>query len=224
MLGRVDEVTGPTGNITKAGRPAEGAFSAEAGYDFLDRPKVRSVSTTGATGTPKWTVVSRSFYDSTLVGSTETDGVGNGNLTVTQLPVDGASTNDRVYRHSYDYRSRRIATKEPTSPHEILGYDNLDRVTQKALVAGVAPPSTIDFGAADTSRRSYVRTTYGQRGAAIRQEVAINPSSTISPRAGPISRPIPGSMRSAASWPRGRRRRPPRRRPTTASAGPRRPM
>ncbi|MEY4534579.1 MAG: hypothetical protein RLZZ246_897 [Planctomycetota bacterium] len=181
-LGRVDEVTGPTGTITKAGRPAEGAFSAEAGYDFLDRPKVRSVSTTGATGTPKWTVVSRSFYDSTLVGSTETDGVGNGNLTVTQLPVDGTSSNDRVYRHTYDYRSRRIATKNPTSPHEILGYDNLDRVTQKALVAGSAPPSSIDFDASDTSRRSYTRTIYGQRGAAVRQEVAIDPEPSWSNR------------------------------------------
>jgi len=72
-LGRLDEATGPTGTITKAGRPAEGSIDAEPGYDFLDRPKVRSVSTTGATGSPKWTVVSRSHYDSVPDGDDDVD-------------------------------------------------------------------------------------------------------------------------------------------------------
>jgi RHS repeat-associated protein len=148
-----------------------GFYETSYTYDALGRVD----EVTGPTGTSKWTVVSRSFYDSTLVGSTETDGVGNGNLTVTRLPVDGTAGNERVYRHTYDYRSRRIAATEPTSPHEILGYDNLDRVTQKALVAGSAPPSPTDFDASDTTRRSYARTVYGQRGAAVRQEVAIDP-------------------------------------------------
>jgi len=181
-LGRIDEVISPTGTITKAGRPEEGTIPAEPGYDFLDRPKVRSISTTGATGSPKWTVVSRNHYDSVPDGDDDVDGVGNGNLTVTRMPLDETLANDRVYRNAYDFRSRRVSTTSPTSPHEIVVHDNLDRIVGRALVAGSAAPSTIDLDSADSARRSLSRTTYSQRGVAIRQETAIDPTLVASSR------------------------------------------
>ncbi|MGE3109831.1 MAG: hypothetical protein AB7O77_15955, partial [Phycisphaerales bacterium] len=129
--GRLSYTTAPTGTITRQT------------YDVLNRVVEIEVGTNISSN---MTTVAEYFYDSS---QTTTPGVGDGNVTfVRQHPSDsalGPSTRDT--KRTFDYRNRLEIVENPASPHQFLEYDNLDRVTRRALFSSV--PTAIDTTLAD---------------------------------------------------------------------------
>lgn len=189
-LGRVETITSSTDAITRYGVPEEGTvsppISEEAGYDFLDRVKIVTVSVDGSAATTShgaWTVTERRYYDSQLVYNeeeerfVETEGTGDGNLTAVYRPVDGTSANDRVTRTLYDWRNRPAVSIGPVPPYAVTFYDNLDRPTESVITKQTLSAVPANVGAlTDDDFVSYTRTGYSQRGLAFRTETAIDPT------------------------------------------------
>lgn len=166
-LGRQSEATGPTDAYGASGT------RTRYEYDFLDRLKAVS---TCSIGTSVWTLTERTYYDSHASGSSELEVPGDGRMTLKVNPI-GASGDDRATRYSYDYRGRLISRFNPMAPHQLLRYDNLDRVTLQANLR--ADPVTTDFDTTSSVRATMSRTTYSQRGLVVREETAIDPSASI---------------------------------------------
>jgi RHS repeat-associated protein len=160
-LGRPTKVIKPNGTVTSQT------------YDFMSRVKEVSVSTSASGATP--TVVSRSYYDSVDSNGVETEGVGNGNLTLIETPLTGG--NARKTRIFYDWRNRVVMETGPLPPFSVQEYDNLDRVVRRGLFeelpSGGAIPSLTTF---NSDRELLTFSFYSQRGVAYRQEVATEPS------------------------------------------------
>jgi RHS repeat-associated protein len=149
-LGRLTKWTNPNGTVR------------EQSYDMLDRLIVMREGTTGATPV----ATTQYEYDS--------GGVGNGNLTSMTAVIDG-STGDRVTQYTYDERDRLILVENPLPPHELFAYDNLDRLTQRALYETV--PTLPQAPTEETDRALFVEMLYGQRGLMFRERQRINPGS-----------------------------------------------
>ncbi|MCC6910301.1 MAG: hypothetical protein IT430_20395 [Phycisphaerales bacterium] len=162
-LGRVQFMTDANGTITE--------YHA---YDVLDR--VLEVRT--GTDEQSMDTVAQFFYDWDHTGEPE-QGQGDGNLTLTRLFTGEMSGMNPVVRDTevhYDFRSRPMRTISPLPPHEIVEYDNLDRVLEQALFQ--IEPTDIDQDLTD--RGLYVKREFSQRGLPYRESIAIDPTA-VSP-------------------------------------------
>ena len=161
-MGRTKNVVSPTGTITQS-----------ATYDVLGRVLETKVGTDA--GSPgDMVLVAEYFYDG---GGSATQGVGNGNLTLTRLQTgeDGTlAAAQRVTKRSFDYRGRVYKIENPAAPHQWIEYDNLDRVVQRGLFSSV--PSSIG-GTTESTRGLYAESQYSQRGLLYKQRVAIDATS-----------------------------------------------
>jgi RHS repeat-associated protein len=157
--GRLEFRTSPNGTVTKYA------------YDILDRVTTTSVDVLDGSGDLPTTLtdVATYRYDG---ATTSTPAIGDGNLTET-LQLVGASGADRRTRYSYDHRNRRVVTENPKEPHEYVAYDNLDRVTERALFSSI--PTGIATTLAD--RGMHTRTFYSQRGLVYLEQVNAEPDS-----------------------------------------------
>lgn len=178
-LGRMSVVTGPMDPPTPASSPDPEILAPgtrhKTEYDFMGRVATRSVSST-ASGAA-WEVVERRYYDSQDVMGTETEGVGNGNLTFIVRPVSDSSGDNRETRVSYDWRDRAVGTLNPLAPHRATSYDNLNRPVLEATVSGSS--ASTNWSATDTNRVGLQRKSYSQRGHNFRNEAAIDPSRAV---------------------------------------------
>jgi RHS repeat-associated protein len=156
-LGRRFKTTSATGDITKVDyEPATGRIIAE--YHGTTDGNLQ--------------LTTSYFYDS--AGATS-QGVGNGNLTVTQLSTGESSPNDvRTRAYTYDFRDRVQGITNPLPPHQFFVYDNLGRVTEAGDFTGSAAPTSMS----STDRGSYAKSFYSQRGLPYRSAVAIDPSAS----------------------------------------------
>ncbi|MCC6284905.1 MAG: hypothetical protein IT439_06315 [Phycisphaerales bacterium] len=159
-LGRPSETTSPTGHITK-----------NAAYDVLGR--VLEVQSGTASGL---STVQKMFYDDpdgfTPTDSDQEQGVGNGTLSWVE-EYTGEGSEIRRTRFLYDDRDRRVSAKTPLPPYEWVTYDNLDRVTARAVFNGDTNfPTAINAPLADRGMLS--ETFYSQRGLAYSTRIAID--------------------------------------------------
>ena len=160
-LGRVSTIKNDVESITR--------YS----YDIFDRVIKEEVAVGSDPSAASYETVGEYFYDS---GSGTTQGVGDGNLTVEVRYVDddAMTDDDRKTVHEFDFRNRRIRTVNPEAPHSLVAYDNLDRVTRRALVdSDSVSPSTLD-GADATNRGFLEEYNYSQRGLLYRRARAID--------------------------------------------------
>lgn len=164
-LGRVVEVEDANGTVT--------AFT---GYDVFNRVTEVGIGTDGQ----NVLTVERRFYDHVLDQGEPVQGVGDGNPTfVRQFTGESGGAAERDTVTTFDYRNRPTHVQRPEPPHEVVEYDNLDRVTARALFQGSSPPSGIHDSLSD--RGLYAETAYGQRGLVYRQRVAIDPAANSDP-------------------------------------------
>ncbi|MBX3405075.1 MAG: hypothetical protein KF699_16830 [Phycisphaeraceae bacterium] len=115
-------------------------------------------------------LIGQLFYDS---GGTTTSGVGNGNMTRAEVYTGESSGGTRVTLYNYDSRDRLVSVQNPTAPHSVVAYDNLDRVIAAATFAGTVPPTSVEE---DTDRGRYVEVSRSQRGLVYRTRLAVNPA------------------------------------------------
>ncbi len=158
-LGRVQFTTDANGTLTEYHE-----------YDVLDR--VLEVRT--GTDEQSMDTVAQFFYDWDHTGD-PAQGQGDGNLTLTRLFTGELSGNDPVVRDTevyYDFRSRPTRTIAALPPHEIVVYDNLDRVLEQALFQ--IEPTAINQNLTD--RGLYVKREFSQRGLPYRESIAIDPT------------------------------------------------
>jgi RHS repeat-associated protein len=179
-LGRLTEVTDPSGTITKRT------------YDVLDRV-VRIDQTTTA---PSTYILPVALYYYDADPNSGDQGVGNGNLTrIEARTIDANSGAIRETRLYYDFRNRLIGVAPDDGPISITRYDNLDRPIESALypndsdpmplladvrtLAGGALPNSAAIGNSmgSVTRAQYSRMYYSQRGLMYRTETAIDPGS-----------------------------------------------
>ena len=158
-LGRLEMRASPNGTVT--------------GYehDVLDRVVRESTSVMTTAGScapwPCTLTATREYgFDG---GSPTTPQIGDGNLTSQTALI--ASGLDRTTSYTYDFRDRRTITQAPQAPHELVVFDNLDRVIQRGVFSSVPTSMT------NTNRGSYTETAYSQRGLVYQQRVATVPSS-----------------------------------------------
>lgn len=166
--GRVETRTSPVESLTRYT------------YDNLDRV-IKTES--GVSGDLK--PISEFFYDSPA--SSVAQGVGDGNVTVVRQHVrtDTSPAVYRDYRRRYDQRNRLVQVLGPSQnggtpipPHEIRGYDNLDRPVERALVSAV-PAVTDTVQTLASSRLLYTQSAYSQRGLGLQSRVAISPTVSL---------------------------------------------
>src|SRR5690606_26735789 len=122
-MGRLARVKDAEGTITRTyytvqGRVAERLIGTND-YDPSD-PLAES------TGPNDMSTVELLYYDG---GDNNPAAVGDGNLTLRRLVVDGMTNRDTEY--AYDFRNRRVTTDGEEAFFEKLDYDNLDRVTAR---------------------------------------------------------------------------------------------
>jgi YD repeat-containing protein len=152
-IGRLEQSTDANGTIT--------VYS----YDIHDRQTQVRIGTS----TLALVTVAEMFYDS---NGTTTSGVGDGNVTLQRLHVDGSNHRDTEYR--YDNRNRLVWTINELAPHSYTEYDNLGRaVTSHA--SSVAP--TALEAPAQANRIASSSTAYSQRGLAWKSSREIDPTS-----------------------------------------------
>lgn len=162
-VGRLETTTSHTGTVRY-----------NASYDVLGRVKDERVGTSKSNAL----TVAEYFYDHTLSGTTPVQGMGNGNLTcILQHTGDSPlATDERRTVRTFDWRDRLVRSVNPEQPHEVLAYDNLDRVVVRTLFSMTSPPTDVDHSGSRSSRGLYVRTAYSQRGLPYKQAIAIDPT------------------------------------------------
>lgn len=161
QIGRMQAVTSPTGTV-----------SVNSKYDVLDRVLEVKVGT----GTANAEVVAEYFYDHTGSVSSPSQGVGNGNLTLVKEHTGESSSGlssgtPRATVREYDFRDRPIKVKRPLPPHEVVVYDNLNRMIERGVFS---TDPTSGIGSSD--RGLYSKSLYSQRGLLYKQQVAVNPA------------------------------------------------
>ncbi len=159
-LGRVSESTSGVGTRT--------GFE----YDFLGRINVTKKSSTAEGAV--WATVETRYYDS----DTTTEGIGDGNLTYVVQHADG--TTSRPARTYYDFRNRPVAVEHSLPPHNVIAYDNLDRIVERASIDEPIGSDAFDLTDDYLHRISYARTCYSQRGQVFKREEAILPAEDAS--------------------------------------------
>lgn len=153
-----------------------GAVTEYQEYDVLGRVLKMAIGRDEAGGT---TTVAEYFYDDpdpldAMHGHSQ--GMGNGNLSVVHA-ITGEGSSELLcseFRDTvtlYDWRDRLVEVRNASVPHQVLVYDNLDRVVERGLFSAV--PSS---GMTHVDRTLYAQTAYSQRGLVYRQRVAIDPS------------------------------------------------
>ncbi|MCL4198907.1 MAG: hypothetical protein KJZ69_15575, partial [Phycisphaerales bacterium] len=151
---------------------ANGTITEHHEYDVLDRVlEVRVGADEQAMAT-----VAQFFYDWNHTGDPE-QGQGDGNLILSRLFTGEMNGSDPVVRDTevyFDFRNRPVRTVNALPPHEIVVYDNLDRVTERGVFR--IEPSAIDEDLTD--RGLYTRRSYSQRGLAFRDSIATDPTAT----------------------------------------------
>jgi len=166
--GRVETRKSPVGSVTRYT------------YDNLDR-----VIKTESGVSDDLKPISEFFYDSPV--SSVAQGVGDGNVTVVRQHVrtDTSPAVYRDYRRRYDQRNRLVQVLGPSQnsgtpipPHELRGYDNLDRPVERALVSTV-PAATDTIQTLASSRLLYTQSAYSQRGLGFQSRVAITPTVSL---------------------------------------------
>jgi len=160
-LGRLEMRASPNGTVT--------------GYehDVLDRvirESTAAMTTSTSCSSAPWPCTLTPTREYGFDGGTpSTPAIGDGSLTTqTALVAPGL---DRTTTYSYDFRDRRTIVQAPQAPHELVVYDNLDRVIQRGVFSSVPTSMT------NTNRGSYTETAYSQRGLVYQQRVAMVPSS-----------------------------------------------
>lgn len=161
-FGRLVTQTSPTGTITE-----------NAQFDALDRVLEIKVGTAG-----HMTTVSKHYFDHTMSMGQPVQGQGNGNETFTrQFTADNGTlaADQRDTIRTFDARDRLITVQTPEAPYEFIVYDNLDRITERALFNGTnGVPSAINVPLTD--RGLYTKLLYNQRGLLYKQKVSIVPN------------------------------------------------
>lgn len=171
--------------------PFGGAFSTAYKYDSLGRLEMRASPNGTVTGY-EHDVLDRVVRESTSVmttagscapwpctltatreygfdgGTPSTPAIGDGNLTSQTALI--ASGLDRTTSYTYDFRDRRTITQAPQAPHELVVFDNLDRVIRRGVFSSVPTSMT------NTNRGAYTETAYSQRGLVYQQRIATVPS------------------------------------------------
>lgn len=149
---------------------ANGTITGYHEYDVLDRVLEIRVGTDDQA----MATVAQFFYDWDHTGN-PAQGQGDGNLVLTRLYTGETVGSEPVVRETeqyFDYRNRPVKSIAPLPPHEIVVYDNLDRVTERALFQ--IEPTAIDQDLDD--RGLYSTRSYSQRGFVYRDAVAIDPT------------------------------------------------
>lgn len=168
-LGRVATVTNANGTVTKY-----------ASYDILNRLLEIEVGTGPLTSS--YRTVEERYYDHTLDMGEPVQGRGDGNLTfVRHFTGEASPLDERDTINSFDYRNRLVSVQNPDEPHQVVVYDNLNRVTAQAVFKGSSPPSDIHDSGRLSDRGMYSETEYSQRGMAYVQRVAIDPAASANP-------------------------------------------
>lgn len=144
-------------------------------FDLLGRAVATAVGTESSTPA----VVARMFYDHEMSGVTPLQGVGDGNLTYTEVD-DG--TNLRVTERWFNHRNQLVAVKNPVAPHAVYGLDNLGRVVSEATFTSDSGFTSGTIGSlpdpdtAVSTRSTYTQTHYNNRGMVYRTLTAIDPT------------------------------------------------
>jgi RHS repeat-associated protein len=161
-------------------------------YDLLDR--VVAIDAGIAANPSSFRRIAEYFYDS---AGQPTQGIGDGNVTLVRQYFGNNATDVRDSVRVYDQRNRLVQVFGPTSgaqstpPHEVRTYDNLNRPVERALYSQLPTPSfggnhDDDIAVGATNRLMYARTVYSQRGAPVRNLIAVTP--TLSLNSGIASR------------------------------------
>ena len=195
------------GRVSKIAQQVDGTEDSVTRYtyDIFDRMLTESVGT-DSTSTGNFRTTRAYFYDYVIPGgvnvaadlgvldnlSAENDqGAGDGNLTVIHeyAEYNGAApviADTRITYHQYDFRNRRESTYNSLKPHEIVRYDNLDRVTDRTLWGETVLPSDADNPFADdvstsefSIRLLFETRNFSQRGLMYRKQVAIDPRNVL---------------------------------------------
>ncbi len=171
-VGRTYQVIDPLGGVTQYGT------SLVPGYDIMDKPLAMAQGVIDSGGMIDVELISETFYDS---DHTETQGIGNGLVSVTKQ-YTGEGSEARVTKYWYDYRDRLIGQLNPVAPHQVFGYDILGRQVEQAtwinsadFVTGASGsvPAPSDY---DADRSTYSKSFYNNRGMVYRQIQAIDPT------------------------------------------------
>ncbi|MFN7337741.1 MAG: hypothetical protein ACK5SZ_01190, partial [bacterium] len=102
----------------------------------------------------------------TLAAITYDNGEIAGNDDITAFVRFGGSSPDRITSIARDWRGRVVSVSNPTAPHEVYSYDNLNRVIAVGLYGGAAAPlGASNPYAANSLRRALVATAFDQSGA-----------------------------------------------------------
>jgi YD repeat-containing protein len=157
-MGRRLTVTDPTGTIR------------ETAYEERGQPIEQSIGTDRtrlSNGSPSATfnmvVTEKTEYDGNA-----SSGGGNGHATKRSQDADGdwGTTGDqRVTSIQYDWRGRAVVQTNPASPHSVMKYDDLGRVTavgQYSSSSGLTPST--DPTTTSGSRIGLSETVYDERG------------------------------------------------------------
>jgi len=180
-LGRLTDVTDPTGTITRN-------F-----YDVLDR--VTSVYQSSTASGSFMLPLVLYFFDGNPAASVQ--GVGNGSISrISVRTADDLSGGIRLQQRHYDYRNRLIGiVPESNAPIQVIRYDNLDRpietasyhnqgaspttATFRSLASGPLPhEANLGLMNAAVPRAAFMKYSYSQRGLTYRREAAIDPESS----------------------------------------------
>ena len=147
-------------------------------YDAFDRPLGRSVGVAIDIAGELTPVNVETVEDYVFDGSASTpgdQGVGNGVLTYLRQHVDGSTRDTEMV---YDWRDRLVVRANPLAPHEAQAYDNLGRVTARAIYNNGKPSGVAHTPLSE--RVLYEETHYSQRGIAYRRTRAVDPSNASS--------------------------------------------
>ncbi len=147
-LGRISDVTGPTGTLSRTR------------YDLLGR----------ATG--QWIGTSAGDLAQTTAWQYDNGGVGDGNLTQSTRYASGSVF--YLTRYGYDWRNRQTDSRGPDNGAVKISYDNLDQALSVRTYADANGNFSVDAG----ELRGLSESLYDERGRVYRASVyAVDPSS-----------------------------------------------
>lgn len=165
-VGRLDYTINAVGTVT------------QQLYDVLDRVVETKVGIADADEPDQMSTVAKSVFD----GSGDTPGSGNGNLTRQRVLAESSNTFDRITNNSFDWRDRLVMVESPLAPHAAQLYDNLGRVTERAMFDTLPGSVPTGFSSADSTRVALEKSTYTQRGLVAWTELATNPGAASGSR------------------------------------------
>lgn len=185
--GWVKRTVTPNGTITRYVHDTMGRV-VQVWVGTNDSTSIGFWSPTNTIGPSNMTLVTTHVYDGSSAYP-DTQGVGDGN--VTRVSQDPGTAAVRNTDHYYDWRNRRVATKQGVEGSEtttlnrqisFVVYDNLNRVVESRTYDGdgetIGFSDGVPVAPSDSLRRSKSTTEYDDRGRVFRTRVySIDPSS-----------------------------------------------